>query len=152
MLRKKLFSALALSFCLFGAAFAGGHSGGGDKNPAAEYRHDVMETLGANMAALVKVLTGRVDAPENLRVHANTLAETSSIVASLFPPGSEGGDALKIAWQEADKVTEASEASANATAVLAEAAANGDRKAITQAFRGVGDSCKGCHERYRKED
>jgi cytochrome c556 len=123
-----------------------------EENHAADYRHDVMETLGTNMAALVKVLTGRVDAPEHLKVHADTLALTAGLIGALFPAGSEGGHALPVAWEEPDELAAAATAAAEATAALAAATTSGDRGAVMKAFRGVGDACKACHERYKEEE
>jgi cytochrome c556 len=123
-----------------------------EENHAADYRHEVMETMGANTAALVKVLTGRVDVPEHLQVHADTLAQTATLIGALFAPGSEGGHALPIAWDEPEKLAEAADSAAAATAALAAAVTSGDRGAVMKAFRAVGDSCKGCHERYKEEE
>jgi cytochrome c556 len=122
------------------------------ENPAAQYRHEVMETLGANTSALVKVLTGKVEAPGHLQIHADTLAQTAKLIADLFTAGSEGGHALPLAFSETDKVAAAAQTTADATAALASAVANGERPAIMKAFREVGDSCKGCHERYKEDD
>jgi cytochrome c556 len=138
-----------LSLGITQLAFAGGHN---SENPAAEYRSQVMETLGSSMSSLVDVLTGKVEAPGHLQVHAATLARSAELVADLFPEGSQGGDALPLIWEEPDKLAEAAQAAVDATAALAVAADSGDRAATMQAFRGVGDSCKGCHERYKKED
>ena len=111
MPRNRLFTALAICSGLTGLTIAiPSYAADEEENPAAEYRHEVMETIGANMATLVKVLTGKVDAPEHLKVHADTLAQTTSVVGDLFPPGSEGGAALAIAWEEPEKIAEASKA------------------------------------------
>ena len=146
--RIKLSLACVLAVGVAMPAFADGDS----DNPAAAYRHEVMEALGSNTSALVDVLTGKVDAPEHLAVHANTLAQTATLIGDLFPAGSEGGHALPIIWEEPDKVAAASQASVDATAALAAAVESGDRGAAMQAFRDVGESCKGCHERYKEED
>mgnify|MGYP001818332875 CR=1 FL=1 len=130
-------------------ALAGGHD---SENPAAEYRSQVMETLGSSMSSFVDVLTGKVEAPGHLKVHAATLARSAELVADLFPEGSEGGDALPLIWEEPDKVAEAAQASVDATAALVAAAESGDRGTSMQAFRNVGETCKACHERYKEED
>lgn len=123
-----------------------------EENPAAEYRHEVMETLGTNVAALVKVLTNKVDAPGHLQIQADSLSHLAKLIVDLFPEGSQGGHALPLIWEEPDQVKEAANAAAEATAALFTAAKSGDRSATMKAFRGVGESCKGCHERYKEED
>jgi cytochrome c556 len=123
-----------------------------EDNPAVEYRHEVMETLGTNVAALVKVLTNKVDEPGHLPILADSLSHLAKLIVDLFPDGSQGGHALPLIWEEPDQVTEAANATAEATAALFTAAQSGDRAATMKAFRGVGESCKGCHERYKAED
>lgn len=141
--------ALAATFSLLLSIPA--QADGDDDNPAVEYRHDVMEKLGSNAAALVAVLTGKVSTPGHLKVHADTLAQSATLIADLFPDESKGGHALPLIWEEPDKVAAAAQASVDATAALAAAVNGGDRAAAMQAFRDVGDSCKGCHERYKED-
>ncbi len=123
-----------------------------ERSPASEYRHKVMETMGENFAAMAMVFQGRVDAPDHLQVHAEALARTATLVGDLFGPGSEGGHALPLIWEEPDAVATAADEAAAAAAALAEAAATGDRAATAKAFKAAGDSCKSCHERYKEEE
>ena len=138
--------ALVISF----SAWAGGHDS--DLSNAAKYRHTVMEALGSQFSAFVMVFTNRVDHPEDLQPHADALAATAATVSNLFGEGSEGGDALPIIWEEPDKVAEASAELEKQTAALAAAVRSGDKAATAQAFKGAGQACKGCHERYKEED
>ena len=121
-------------------------------NPAAKYRHEVMEVMGSAIASFTAVFTGRVETSDHLQIHADTLARTTALTASLFPEGSEGGHALAIIWEEPDEFAQAAQESADSTAALAAAVADDDRAAIAQAFKAVGEGCKGCHKRYREED
>jgi len=123
-----------------------------EENYEARYRHTVMEAIGYSFGALALVFTNRVDRPDQLAVHAEALATSASLVETLFPEGSQGGDALPIIWDEPEKVAAAARETADATAALAEAAKGGDRAAIAKAFKAAGDSCKGCHEQYKEED
>ena len=77
-----------------------------------------------------------------------TLQRIGAAIAGLWI----GSLAIGIAWEEPDQVKEAANASEKATAALFTAAKSGDRSATMKAFRGVGESCKGCHERYKAED
>lgn len=139
---------------VLGAAYAAGdddHEHGETSNEA-RYRHTVMEAMGSSFGALALIMTNRVARPDQLATHAQALAETTSIVGTLFPPGSEGGDALPLIWQEPEKVAEAAKTAADATAALAAAAKSGDKAALAKAFKAAGESCKGCHESYKAED
>ena len=123
-----------------------------DGNADARYRQTVMDAIGSSFGALAMIVTNRVQQPEQLAVHASALAASASVIPSLFPEGSEGGDALPLIWEEPEQVREAAEKSVAATAALAEAAASGDRAAIAKAFKSAGETCKGCHKRYKEED
>ena len=123
-----------------------------DGNDDAKYRHTVMEAMGSSFGDLGLIFTNRVNQPDQLYVHAAALAASASVTPTLFPAGSEGGDALPLIWEEPEKVQAAAERVAEATAALAEAAKSGDRAATAKAFKEAGDSCKACHETYKAED
>jgi len=122
------------------------------ENDEARYRHSVMEAMGSSFGALALILTNRVARPDQLATQAKALAISASMAPTLFPEGSEGGDALPLIWKEQDKVAEAAKRAVDATAALAAAAEAGDRAALTKAFKAAGESCKGCHERYKAEE
>ena len=122
------------------------------ENDEARYRHAVMEAMGSSFGALSLIITNRVARPDQLATQAKALSISASVVPTLFPEGSEGGDALPLIWQEQDKVAEAAKRAVDATAALAAAAEAGDRAALTKAFKAAGESCKGCHKRYKAED
>ncbi len=121
-------------------------------NNEVKYRHSVMAAMSDHFAALAMVFTNRVDRPNDLLVHAEALAQTATLIGTLFPDGSQGSAALSLIWEEPDQVAAAAQEAADATAALAQAAAGGDRATITKAFKEAGNACKGCHERYREED
>lgn len=124
----------------------------GQKNPEVRYRHWVMESMSNDFAAMAMLFKNEVSRPGDMEVLARSLAESASLIAGLFPEGSEGAAALPLIWEEPERVQEASRDSAATAAALAEAAAGGDRAAIARAFKAAGDSCKACHERYKAED
>jgi cytochrome c556 len=121
-------------------------------NNEARYRHSVMEAMGSSFGALALIMTNRVQRPDQLATQAKALAISASVTPTLFPAGSEGGDALPLIWQEQEKVAEAAQRAVDATAALAAAAEAGDKAALSKAFKAAGESCKGCHERYKAED
>ncbi|MBT8422770.1 MAG: cytochrome c [Gammaproteobacteria bacterium] len=129
---------------------AGAHEG--QKNPEVRYRHFVMESMSNDFAAMAMIFKNEVDRPDEMQVLARSLAESASLIAGLFPAGSEGASALPLIWEEPERVQEASRESAATAAALAEAAAGDDRAALGKAFAAAGAACKGCHERYKAED
>jgi len=129
------------------------HAAGHNKlDPNIKYRQDVMEAMSHHFAALAAIFTGRVERPGALKVHADALAATAALTGSLFPEGSEGGDALPRVWEEPDGIQFGANKIKESTANLAAAIAEGDRGTIAKAFKEAGDGCKGCHERYKAED
>ena len=77
------------------------------------------------------------------------LAANAAATPALFPPGSEGGDALPAIWENfADFEAKATAMETAATA--AAAAADQGLEAFGPAFAAVGQSCGACHQTYRK--
>lgn len=120
---------------------------------AIKYRKAVMDAMGGHVAAAMLVNFGRVSHQEHLKAHAIALADLGAQMKVLFPEGSGTGEteALPLIWQEKDKFAQAVNAVEKASADLKAAANAGDKAATAQAFKALGESCKGCHDRYRKE-
>ena len=96
---------------------------------------------------------GKVDQSDaHMAANARILATASALTADLVPVGSEGGDALPEIWTDMDEFQKYAKQVADTTAELATAAEAGDKAAMGKAFRAVGKSCKGCHDKFRAED
>ncbi len=121
---------------------------------AINYRQAVMSTMAGHIGAITLIFSGKVDHQDYLLSHAEALAAAGDQLGKLFPPATRTGktDALPRIWEETDKFQKATEAGKAATAQLREAIRNGDKAAIGKSLKAVGDSCKGCHDRYRKEE
>lgn len=116
---------------------------------AAEYREHVMESIGGHMQAAVAILRQKVPHQGHLRLHVHAMADMASIAHTLFPEGSEGGDALPEIWENPDDFATRVDAFQTAAAGLKTAVDNGGD--IGPAFQKVGQACKGCHDNYREE-
>ncbi|MDH4314710.1 MAG: cytochrome c [Gammaproteobacteria bacterium] len=118
---------------------------------AADYRESVMTSLKGHIGAASMHVRGLVDGPEFLLKHARGLANGASEIATLFPAGSnvEGSEALPVIWEQPEEFAAAVEKLVDATKKFVAAAERDDKPAIAAAFRDVGGSCKGCHDKFR---
>jgi cytochrome c556 len=116
---------------------------------AAEYREHVMEAIGGHMQSAVDILRGDVPHQEHLRLHVNALAELAGIADTLFPEGSEGGDALPEIWEEPEDFSARLASFQQAAEALEDALDGGGE--IGQAVQELGQACKACHDDYRDE-
>lgn len=116
-----------------------------------EYRQHTMEAVGGHMQAAVDILRQKVPHTDHLPLHADALADLSEIAPSLFPQGSEGGDALPAIWEEPEDFAERLTAMREAAVGFSAAAGSTDKAALGEAFQALGQACKGCHDSYRAE-
>lgn len=121
---------------------------------AIKYRKAVMSAMAAHTGAFSLINFGRVEHRDHLLAHVDALAALGTQLKVLFPAGTATGDtdALPLIWQEQEKFAQLLKSGEKSTADLRTAVAAGDKAATMKAFKAVGESCKGCHDRYRKED
>jgi cytochrome c556 len=119
-----------------------------------KYRQAVMKAIGGHTGASSQIVRGKIEAGEDLAMHAAALARLNSDLTRLFPEGSDFGEtkAKGEIWEDWDKFEQAAKAAQDATAAFAAAAESGDQAAIAASFKDVGDSCKGCHKDFRQKD
>jgi cytochrome c556 len=134
-----------------------GASLAGFANPeeAIRYRKAVMTIIGNHFGNLAAVVKGRKpydkkDVEQNAGV-IRTMSDLSW--QAVMEPGSEKGDTtLKAsAMQEKEKFMAIARQFEKASQKLADAAENGDLKAVKAQFGEVAKSCKACHSKYRKK-
>jgi cytochrome c556 len=105
---------------------------------------------------------GRIGAMANGRTpfDAKAAAESAAIVETMsklpwegFVAGTDKGDtrALPAIWTEQAKFKEGADRLQAETAKLNAAAKTGNLDAVKTAFGAVGQSCKACHDAYRKD-
>ena len=121
---------------------------------AAKYRQAVMTSMGGHIGAASMIARGLVEDDGHLVKHAEGLANGADELDRLFQEGSNVGEseALPIIWEEPEAFAEAIAKAQEATAAFVAAAEGGDKEAIGAAFRNVGMSCRGCHDKFRVAD
>mgnify|MGYP006272354319 CR=1 FL=1 len=120
---------------------------------AVKYRQAVMSTMGGLVGTAVGQLRDGFAFGPGLDAVAAGLVATTNDIPALFPAGTDFAetDATAEVWSDAEGFAEKSKEAEEAAASFKEAVASGDKATIMGAFKAVGDSCKGCHEAYRKQ-
>lgn len=121
----------------------------GASEGAMEYRQHTMAAVGGHTTALFDILTGKVEHTGHLAAHAESLKAMSGLAGTLFPEGSEGGDALPAIWEDAEDFAERLSAFEAAAGNLSDVVAAGGE--VMPAAMQLGQACKGCHDNYRAE-
>ena len=126
------------------------------KNPddAIEYRQGALAVMGNHFGRIGAMVNGKVpfDA-KAAQANADLVATLSRLPWSAFIEGSDKGDtnARPEVWSQPDKFKAASQRLVEATARLAEAAKSGQPDALKAAYGAAGDTCKSCHDDFRKK-
>ena len=120
---------------------------------AIKYRQNVMGTMAGLLGTAIGQLRDGFGYGPDLNAVAAGLAAVTKDIPALFPEGTDVGETKAKAgiWSDADGFAAKSKDAEEAAAAFAEAVSSGDKKAMLGAFKAVGDSCKGCHEKYRAE-
>ena len=118
----------------------------------AEYRHISMEAVEVHFKSIRQILDDEIPFESHLSMHVNALADYAEIMPDLFTEGSEGGEALDRIWDENEEqdFLKAMNNFKGATQNLKNVVDEDDSDAIPNAVRVVGNSCRGCHRRYRE--
>ena len=119
-----------------------------------KYRQAMMKAIGGHMGAASQIMRGKVAPDGDLLMHALALAELNRNLTRLFPEGSDFGEtkAKEEIWDQWAKFEQAAADAKQATADFAAAAGGGEPSQIANAFKAVGESCKGCHKDFRQKD
>lgn len=143
----------ALSFCLIGAATAAA------MKPEEQIltRQAGYKFMSWNMGKIKANLEGEYNQPQ-VQAAANAIAAiANSGMGALYGPGTDqdvNGVKTRLKpefFQKPDEVREVAINFINAANELAEVAALGDKAEVQQAFGAVGQSCKSCHDKFRKD-
>lgn len=115
-----------------------------------KYRRNVMKAVAGHMGAAGAIVQGKVNYKGDLADHAKALQALMHDIPGLFPKDSDFGEtnALDAVWSKrAEFEKRAKDAGAKAAA-FAKATQGGD---AGSAFKALGDTCKGCHKDFRRE-
>jgi cytochrome c556 len=142
-LSKPVVASIAVSGLVLGASLAVVASDAyQDRHMAMEQINDAMKPLGA---------IAKKQAPFDaavVKASATTIADNLKKAAGLFPAGSGGGESLAKPeiWTDAAGFDKAMQ-DAHAAAVALQSVS--DEGAYRPALGALGQSCKGCHDKYR---
>jgi cytochrome c556 len=133
----------------FSIVMAGARGVGLAADNPAQQRHEAMEMVQESFKPLIGM--ARKEVPFDAAVvkkNATTIQEKLKEAHGLFPEGSGGGDsrAKPEIWTDRagfDQAMKDAQAAAAAIATVTDEAAYGP------AFKTLGGSCKGCHDKYR---
>lgn len=126
-------------------------------NQATELRQAVYKMLGANMGALGAMAKGKIPVDAKIvEKNATRINQLSFMIADYTATDTSAykvkTEALAKVWTDRDafekRINDLSEASEK----LIAASTSGDEAAIKAAIGGVGQSCGGCHDNFKKED
>lgn len=143
--------ALALAVATLSAPAMAQFKNGED---AVKYRKAAFTVMGNHFARLGAMASGK--APFDAKVAAENAAivETMSKLPWIgFVPGTDKGDtrATPEIWTEAAAFKSAAEKMQGEVSKLNAAAKTGNLDAVKTAFGAAGQTCKACHDDYRKE-
>lgn len=118
-----------------------------------KYRQSVMLSQRGHMAAAAAIIHGKVDFKEQLIDHVKALEGTTKEIVRLFPVGSDVGDtkALKEVWSDHDEFQKRAFDTQQKSATLVKTVAAGDSANYAPRLKDLLDSCKSCHQTYRKK-
>jgi len=121
--------------------------------PAIKYRQNVMQAIGGLVGTSVGQIRDGLEYGPELTAVAQGLQALTRDIPALFPEGTDFGETNAKAeiWENWDEFEQRAADTREAVDGFAAAVAQGDRREMLRAFKAMGDSCKACHEDFRRE-
>ncbi len=123
-----------------------------------ETRQELFKSFKEEMGAIKEIVNaGAVDKQAQLNKHAQTLAKASEEqwlhIDAYFAKGEHNGDtdALPSIWEDFSAFRSAADKQKLAINNFVAASQKNDAAEWKKAFGQLGGSCKGCHEKFRKD-
>jgi cytochrome c556 len=119
---------------------------------AIKYRQSAFSLIGTHFGRIGAVVKGEVPYnKDDVAKNAAIIATLSTLPWQAFGPGTEGGKAQPAIWTEGNKFKTGSEKMQTAITELNQAAQSGNLESIKKAFSAAGQTCKACHDDFRKK-
>lgn len=122
-----------------------------DDKAAIKYRQAVMKAVGGHMGGSVAIIKGQVPYKDDLVAHASGLNHMANVAANAFKQKTDGGKTRAKAniWEDSADFNKKIDDFKKATADFLAAAKSGGPEAAGAKLGAVGDTCKGCHKKFR---
>lgn len=121
---------------------------------AIKYRKASFTVMAAHFGRIGAMANGRVPFDAKVAADNAAIVETmSKLPWAAFGPGTDKGDtrALPDIWKEQDAFKAAADKMQAEVGKLTAAAKTGNLDSVKAAFGAAGQSCKACHDDYRKD-
>jgi cytochrome c556 len=119
---------------------------------AIKYRQSVYSVMGTHFGRIGAVVKGEVPYnKDDIAKNAAIVTTLSTLPWQAYGPGTEGGKAQPAIWTEATKFKAGSEKMQTAVTELNQAAQSGNLENIKKAFSAAGQTCKACHDDFKKK-
>jgi len=121
---------------------------------AIKYRKSVMTVMSAHFGRIGAMVNNRVPFDAKVAADNSATVETmSKLPWPAFGAGTDKGEtrALPAIWTEQAKFKESADKMQAEVAKLSAAAKTGNLDAIKTAFGAAGQTCKACHDDFRKD-
>lgn len=119
---------------------------------AIKYRQSAFTVMANSFGKIGAVVKGEVPYnKDDVAKNAAVVAMLSTLPWQAFGPGTEGGNAKPEIWSNNAKFKSAADKMQLAVADLDTAAQSGNQDAIKKAFGAAGQTCKGCHDDFKKK-
>lgn len=121
---------------------------------AIKYRKASFTVMAAHFGRIGAMANGRVPFDAKVAADNAAIVETmSKLPWAAFGAGTDKGDtrALPVVWSEAGKFKQGADKMQAEVAKLAAAARTGNLESVKAAFGAAGQTCKACHDDFRKD-